>query len=136
MFRRIVQHFGPEWGAAVIGTAAISITMQLSSEVARPFSALLYIGVGYYLLATLMFVTFLVPWTLRFFWYPQEVRKDLAHPVRGNFFPTMPISFILAGTGTNKLGPLLFGPVCSLETLSGASDVSRESMVAHAEGVG
>jgi C4-dicarboxylate transporter/malic acid transport protein len=110
MFRRIVKHFGPEWGAAVMGTAAISITMQLSSEVARPFSALLYIGIGYYLLATLMFVTFLVPWTLRFFWYPEEVRKDLAHPVRGNFFPTMPISFILAGTGTNKLGPLLFGP--------------------------
>ncbi len=93
-----------------MGTAAISITMQLSSEVARPFSPLLYIGLGYYLFATLMFVAVLVPWTLRFFWYPDEVKKDLAHPVRGNFFPTVPISFILAGTGTNKLGPLLFGP--------------------------
>ena len=110
MFRQIVKGFGPEWGAAVMGTAAICITMQLSSEVARPFSPLLYIGLGFYLLATLMLVTFLVPWVLRFFWYPEEVKKDLAHPVRGNFFPTMPISFILAGTGTNKLGPLLFGP--------------------------
>ena len=35
MIRRMVKHFGPEWGAAVMGTAAISITMQLSSEVAR-----------------------------------------------------------------------------------------------------
>jgi len=110
MFRKIVKHFGPEWGAAVMGTAAISIAMQLTSEVSRPFSFLLYVGVGYYLLATVMFVAFLIPWTLRFFWYPEEVKKDLAHPVRGNFFPTMPISFILAGTGTNKLGPLLFGP--------------------------
>jgi len=110
MMRRIIKHFGPEWGAAVMGTAAISITMQLASEVARPFSPLLYIGLGYYVLATLMFVAVLVPWTLRFFWYPDEVKKDLADPVRGNFFPTIPISFILAGTGTNKLGPLLFGP--------------------------
>jgi len=108
--RLIVKHFGPEWGAAVMGTAAISITMQLASEVARPFSALLYVGLGYYLLATVFFIVVLVPWTLRFFWYPEEVRKDLAHPIRGNFFPTVPISFILAGTGTNKLGPFLFGP--------------------------
>jgi len=110
MFRRIVQHFGPEWGAAVMGTAALCITMQLSSEVAAPLSPLLYIGLGFYLLATVMFVVFLIPWTLRFFWFPGEVKKDLLDPVRGNFFPTMPITFILAGTGTNKLGPLLFGP--------------------------
>jgi len=58
-------------------------------------------------------LAFLVPWVLRFFWYPEDVKRDLAHPVRGNFFPTMPISFILAGTGTNKLGPLLFGPTVS-----------------------
>jgi len=110
MFRKIVKSFGPEWGAAVMGTAAICITMQLSSEVARPFSPLLYIGVGFYLLATAMFVAFLIPWTLRFFMYPEEIKKDLQHPIRGNFFPTMPICFILAGTGTNKLGPMLFGP--------------------------
>ena len=47
MLRRIVKHFGPEWGAAVMGTAAISITTQLSSEVARPSSWLLYVGLGY-----------------------------------------------------------------------------------------
>ena len=110
MFRKIVKNFGPEWGAAVMGTAAICITMQLSSEVARPFSALLYVGVGFYLLTTVMLITFLIPWTLRFFMYPEEVKKDLQHPIRGNFFPTMPICFILAGTGTNKLGPILFGP--------------------------
>ncbi len=110
MFRKIVKNFGPEWGAAVMGTAAICITMQLSSEVARPFSPLLYIGVGFYLLTTVMFIAFLIPWTLRFFMYPEEIKKDLKDPIRGNFFPTMPISFILAGTGTNKLGPILFGP--------------------------
>jgi len=110
MFKKIVKNFGPEWGAAVMGTAAICITMQLSSEIARPFSFLLYVGLGFYLLATVMFITFLIPWTLRFFMYPEEIKKDLQHPIRGNFFPTMPISFILAGTGTNKLGPMLFGP--------------------------
>ena len=110
MFRKIVKNFGPEWGAAVMGTAAICITMQLSSEVSEAFSPLLYIGVGFYLLATVMFITFLIPWILRFFMYPEEIKKDLRHPVRGNFFPTIPISFVLAGTGTNKLGPMLFGP--------------------------
>ena len=110
MFRKIVKNFGPEWGAAVMGTAALCITMQLSSEIARPFSALLYVGLGFYLLTTVLFITFLIPWTLRFFMFPEEIKKDLQHPIRGNFFPTMPISFILAGTGTNKLGPMLFGP--------------------------
>jgi len=110
MFRKIVKNFGPEWGAAVMGTAAICITMQLSSEVSRFFSPLLYVGVGFYLLTTVMLIAFLIPWTLRFFMYPEEIKKDLQNPVRGNFFPTMPISFILAGTGTNKLGPMLFGP--------------------------
>jgi C4-dicarboxylate transporter/malic acid transport protein len=110
MFKKIVKNFGPEWGAAVMGTAAICITMQLSSEVARPFSILLYVGVGFYLLATAMFIAFLIPWSLRFFMYPEEIKKDLQNPIRGNFFPTMPICFILAGTGTNKLGPILFGP--------------------------
>lgn len=110
MFQKIVKNFGPEWGAVVMGTAAISITMQLSSEVAKIFSPLLYIGLGFYLLTTVIFVTFLIPWSLRFFMYPEEIKKDLKHPVRGNFFPTIPISFILAGTGTNKLGPMLFGP--------------------------
>lgn len=110
MFRKIVRFFGPEWGAAVMGTAALSITLQLASEVARPFSVLLYIGLGFYLLTTIMFVLFLIPWLLRFIWFPDEIAKDLKNPVRANFFPTMPISFILAGTGTNKLGPILFGP--------------------------
>jgi hypothetical protein len=62
MFRKIVKYFGPEWGAAAMGTAALSITMQLSSEVARPFSSMLYIGLGFYLLATVLFLAFLVPW--------------------------------------------------------------------------
>jgi len=109
MFRKIVKNFGPEWGAAVMGTAAICITLQLLSEVGKPFSSLLYVGVGFYILATVMFITFLIPWTLRFFMYPEEVKKDIKNPIRGNFFPTMPITFILAGTGTNKLGPILFG---------------------------
>ena len=113
MFKKIVKNFGPEWGAAVMGTAALCITMQLSSEVARPFSALLYVGLGFYLLTTVMLILFLIPWILRFFMYPEDVKKDLHHPIKGNFFPTMPISFILAGTGTNKLGPMLFGPTFS-----------------------
>jgi len=70
MFKKIVKSFGSEWGDAVMGTAAICITMQLSSEVARPFSSLLYVGLGFYLLATVMFIAFLIPCTLRFFMYP------------------------------------------------------------------
>ena len=69
MFKKIVRNFGPEWGAAVMGTAAICITMQLSSEVAMPFSSLLYMGLGFYLLATVMLVTFLILRTPRFFMY-------------------------------------------------------------------
>lgn len=111
MLRNIIKNFGPEWGAAVMGTAAICITMQLSSEVARPFSSLLYVGMGFYFLAITMFIAFSILWVLRVFMYPEEIKKDLRHPLRGNFFPTIPISLVLAGTGTNKLGPMLFGSV-------------------------
>ena len=33
MFRKIVKNFGPEWGAAIMGTVAICITIQLSLSV-------------------------------------------------------------------------------------------------------
>jgi len=61
MFKKIVKNLGPKWVAAVMGTAAICITMQSSSEVAVPFSSLLYVGLGFYLLATVIFTAFLIP---------------------------------------------------------------------------
>jgi len=75
MFEKIVKNFGPEWGAAVMGTAAICITMQLALEVARPFSFLLYVGLSFYLLATVTFVIFLIPWTLMFFMYSDLLKN-------------------------------------------------------------
>lgn len=42
-----------------------------------------YVGVGYYLVAAVMSVSFLAPWTLRFFWYSLEVKEDLVTLPRG-----------------------------------------------------
>ena len=38
MFRKIVRYFGPEWGAAVMGTAALSIALQLMGKSGNYFA--------------------------------------------------------------------------------------------------
>ncbi len=59
-------------------------------------------------LTMVMFAVYIVPWSIRFFKYPHEVKEDLQHPIRGQFFPTMPISLIVIGIGLAKTGPTLF----------------------------
>jgi len=59
-------------------------------------------------LTVVMFAVYIVPWTIRFFKYPHEVNEDLNNPIKGQFFPTMPISLIVIGIGLAKVGPTLF----------------------------
>jgi C4-dicarboxylate transporter/malic acid transport protein len=89
-FRQIVQHFNPAWFAAVMGTAVIPLAIGfLEWPIIRP--AVVFFTV----VAAVLFLALLAPWTLRFVLYPQAVRKDMNHPVACSFFPTMPISLVI-----------------------------------------
>ena len=66
-------------------------------------------------LTMVMFAIYIVPWTIRFFKYPHEVNKDLNHLIKGQIFPTMPVSLIVIGIGLAKVGPAL----CSVSSLRG-----------------
>lgn len=92
----VVRHFGPQWFGSVMGTGALAIAFSLVSDyygiyvlkdVARIFTSLTIV----------LFVTYLIPWTARFFTHWEQVVADVKHPIRSQFFPTMPISIILIG---------------------------------------
>ncbi|RLF58817.1 MAG: C4-dicarboxylate transporter, partial [Thermoplasmata archaeon] len=97
-----IKNFGPQWFSAVMGTGALSISMNIASDYYSPFS---YISQFFLLFSIIMFLVFIVPWTSRFITNYNDVKKDLFHPVLGNFFPTMPISLVIIGIALDRVGP-------------------------------
>ena len=89
-FNGIVKHFNPAWFAAVMGTAVIPLAIAFSKIPLK-----MPLATFFFSIAILMFLAALVPWTIKLFRYPAEFKKDLNHPVAGNFLPTMPISLII-----------------------------------------
>lgn len=97
---QIVENFSPTWFAVVMGTGALSIAFAAF----RPLLPWVFgLQVGFFLLSVLFFVLLFVPWILRFFRFPEAIRRDLKHPVLSAFFPTMPISLLVIGISLEKL---------------------------------
>jgi C4-dicarboxylate transporter/malic acid transport protein len=86
-----------------MGTAVIPLALSFT---ALPIKMPL---VNFFLvLSIFMFVVTLVPWTLKFFLYPENVKKDFKHPVAASFFPTMPISLVIFALDFLKYPTLFF----------------------------
>lgn len=102
-----IKNFGPQWFGPTMGTGALIISMAMVSEKLNS-TPILRISQAFLVLTMLMFTIYIVPWIIRFFKYPHEINKDLNHPIKGQFFPTMPISLIVLGIGLAKVGPDLF----------------------------
>jgi len=100
----IVKTFAPGWFASVMGTGVIVIALFVFQSVFPLAKAL---EVFFLFAAILLFLILIVPWTLRWFLYPAEVRRDLSHPVSASFFPTMPISLLVIGIALEKAGGFL-----------------------------
>jgi len=98
----LIRTFAPGWFASVMGTAVAVIALQVFRSYVPFVDAL---QMFFLVLAFLMFVIALVPWTLRWFLFPEAVAADLKHPVSGSFFPTMPISLLVGGIALEKVGP-------------------------------
>jgi C4-dicarboxylate transporter/malic acid transport protein len=97
----IIQTFAPGWFASVMGTGVIVIALFVFQSVFPLAKAL---EVFFLFAAILLFLILIIPWTLRWFLYPAEVRRDLSHPVSASFFPTMPISLLVIGIALEKAG--------------------------------
>jgi len=97
----IVKTFAPGWFASVMGTAVIVVALFVFQTV-FPFAKAL--GTFFLFASILLFLVLIVPWTLRWFMYPADVRHDLNHPVSAAFFPTMPISMLIVGIALEKVG--------------------------------
>lgn len=105
----LTRHFNPAWFASVMGTAVIPLALSFTEAPwILPVSVLLLV------LSVILFLIFLLPWTAKFLLYPEEVKKDLNHPVAANFFPTMPISLILFSLNLMKFPTIFFSEQVSL----------------------
>ena len=108
--RSITEHFNPAWFAAVMGTAVIPLAISFLNY--SWITSLSFICIVF---SALVFLLFLVPWTIKFFLYSANVRKDLNHPVASNFFPTMPISLVLFSLNLMKFPTMFFNEQFSLQ---------------------
>jgi C4-dicarboxylate transporter/malic acid transport protein len=97
----IIKTFAPGWFASVMGTAVTVVALFVFQSV-FPFSKAL--ETFFLLTSILLFLVLIIPWIMRWFLYPVDVRHDLSHPVSAAFFPTMPISMLIIGIALEKIG--------------------------------
>jgi tellurite resistance protein TehA-like permease len=104
-FSEVVKYFNPAWFAAVMGTAVVPLAIAFFTG-----SWVEVVAAIFTIIAVLMFVAILIPWTLRFFMFPSAVRGDLHHPIAASFFPTMPIAVIIIALDLLKYPDMFFSP--------------------------
>lgn len=106
---RIVETFSPAWFAAVMGTAVVPLAIGFIDQPwVRPTAGV------FTLIAVVMFLAAIGPWTVRWFRYPQAVQRDLEHPVAASFLPTMPIALHVIALDFLKYPDLLLPPAASV----------------------
>ncbi|MHB8773111.1 MAG: SLAC1 family transporter [Syntrophales bacterium] len=104
-FTEIAKHFNPVWFAAVMGTAVIPLVLAL---LGLPLAESL--GAFFFILACLMFLLALAPWSVKLIFFRENAVKDLNHPVIAHFFPTMPIAMVILALDFLKYPDLFFSP--------------------------
>ncbi|MUV90142.1 C4-dicarboxylate transporter [Halapricum sp. CBA1109] len=95
---KTIEFFGPQWFGSTMGTGAVGVAVAL---VAAEFdiAALEVVAQFFVALTAVLTVAYTVPWLSRMWLYPRRVWADLTHPIRGQFFPTMPITLVVLGLG-------------------------------------
>lgn len=90
-----LKHFPVPFFAVVMGLAGLALAWRRATAVLKlPFDASDALAV----LAAAAFVVILFGYGLKLARHPGEVRKDLNHPVRVNFFATITIGLVLLAT--------------------------------------
>jgi C4-dicarboxylate transporter/malic acid transport protein len=96
--RHLVKHFAPGWFATVMGTGGLA-NVLLAWEASLPGGRAAGLAVA--AVAAVLFLLLLGPWLLRWAAHRPYVERDLAHPVTGNFFVTMPVAVAILGTNVH-----------------------------------
>lgn len=107
-FTEIAKNFNPGWFAAVMGTAVIPLALSFLD---LPFLSI--VNVCFFVIALLMGLLILIPWTAKLVFYRENSIKDLNHPIHAHFFPTMPIALIIIAMDFLKMPSVLFAPAVS-----------------------
>ncbi len=102
-FTDIIRYFNPAWFASVMGTAVIPLAISFGNFPGKKMIVIFFV-----FLSIIMFILAMIPWTLRFFMFFDQVKKDFDHPIASNFFPTMPISLIVLSLDFLKFPGLIF----------------------------
>ena len=105
-FQDVIRTMEPRWVMSSMATWATGIlTMILAGKFNLIW--LKYLAGILVLLAVLFFVLFAIFFTIRLFKFPQEVKKDMSHPIFANFFAGIFISAAVIVAGIwNVLVPL------------------------------
>ncbi|MFW6437090.1 MAG: C4-dicarboxylate transporter [Halococcoides sp.] len=94
----VIEYFGPQWFGTTMGTGALGVALaQVGAE--YDLASVATLAQFFVVLTAVLTVAFTVPWVIRIVTHPQQVRTDLTHPIRSQFFPTMPITLIVLGVG-------------------------------------
>ncbi|HVJ47616.1 C4-dicarboxylate ABC transporter [Desulfitobacterium sp.] len=103
----LVKNFSPAWFAAIMGTGGFANVLYLWGSIWAPSRIL---GISLAWLNALLFILFFIPWLLRWFSYFENVKKDLLHPMMGNFFVTMPIGLMILASNATLMGKNFLSP--------------------------
>ena len=101
-----IQNFIPSWFSVIMGTGILPIVLMLGRKEMPIYGTLAKV---FFVFSVLLFFVVLIPWLLRFFMYPQNIKKDFLHPILGSFFPTMPISLLTLSVGFLSVGEHMIG---------------------------
>jgi len=93
-FGDLIKNFSPSYGACIMGTGILAITSKIYSAYLPILSTL---SIIFTILNTLLALIITPLWVLRWIFYRKEALDDLTHPVKTNFYPTLPIGFMILG---------------------------------------
>lgn len=93
--RHYIKYLAPAWFAVIMGTGGLANILYLWRA---SFSLGYFLGIAIAALADILYFIVLVPWILRWLFYYEYARRDLQHPLIGNFFVTMGIGTAILGT--------------------------------------
>lgn len=96
-----LKFFSPAWFAAVMGTGGIANVLYFWSNT---WFLLRILAVILAWLNFIMFLLLLFPWLIRWFTHFSQLKKDLDHPVMGNFFVTMPVGAMIVASNAALMG--------------------------------
>ncbi|MGD9909673.1 MAG: C4-dicarboxylate ABC transporter [Candidatus Izemoplasmatales bacterium] len=108
---QLVKQFSPMWFAVSMGIGGFTLVIYQMSSMISFFKIIAIILAVFNLL---VFITMLIPWTIRWFSHKESVNQDIKHPVSSNFFITMPVGLMLIGLQMVMIGSPYFGMIISM----------------------